>query len=173
MDSVEPSARSDGNIDDLLDAFDAVHRYVSRLTGGDVALTEDVVQDTYLVALRRMADTGNAPIGIGWLITVARHRLVDRVRQHERELARERRSAAGQLDEDPGSEVSSVSSEQARWLLQQLPPGERIALALQVVDGFTIAEVAELTGRTVEATSSLLARARRRLRALLTEARDD
>jgi RNA polymerase sigma-70 factor (ECF subfamily) len=60
-----------------------------------------------------------------------------------------------------------LSAARARALLAALPDQERWALSLQVVDELTVAEVAELLGRSLEATTSLLARARRRLRAVV------
>ena len=57
-------------------------------------------------------------------------------------------------------------------MLAQLPEYERVALALHVVDGMSIADVATHLGRTVDATTSLLSRARRRLRALALEMSD-
>ena len=50
-----------------------------------------------------------------------------------------------------------------------LPDDQRTALVLRYVDDLAIADVAELLGRSVRATESLLARGRAGLRSLLHE----
>jgi RNA polymerase sigma factor (sigma-70 family) len=62
-----------------------------------------------------------------------------------------------------------VSADHARWLLEQLPLRERVALSLHTVEGLSVAEVAGELGMTVTAATSLLARARRRLREAMRE----
>lgn len=65
------------------------------------------------------------------------------------------------------ADAGAVSADQARWMLAQLPDVERWALALAVVDGMSVDELAAVMGRSTAATHSLLARARRRLRATM------
>ena len=52
-------------------------------------------------------------------------------------------------------------------MLAQLPEVERWALALAVVEGMAVDELAYVLGRSTDATHSLLARARRRLRLIM------
>jgi RNA polymerase sigma-70 factor (ECF subfamily) len=144
-----------------------VHRFLSRLTGGDEALTEDLMQDVFVTALRRTADGRSNEIGLAWLLTVARSRFIDHVRtassRSRREQTDARKSAAGWVHVD----AHVASADQARWMLAQLSEVERTALALAVVDGMPVEELAEVLGRSIDATHSLLARARRRLRLIM------
>jgi RNA polymerase sigma-70 factor (ECF subfamily) len=56
--------------------------------------------------------------------------------------------------------------------LARVPAAQRAALVLRHVDGFSVPEVADLLGRSVEAVESLLARGRVSLRrAYLEETR--
>ena len=55
--------------------------------------------------------------------------------------------------------------------LAQLPAAQRAALVFRYVDDLSTAEVAELLDRSVAATESLLARARRELARIVSEAR--
>ena len=147
-----------------------VHRYVSRLTGGDRQLTEDIVQDAFFALVRQSRSGLLIEVEPGWIMTTARNRFID----HVRACGRERRRLDAQRtigDEvDCGwrdTEAGVVSAARATSLLASLPDRERWALSLQVVDELSVAEVAELLGRSVEATTSLLARARRRLRTVV------
>jgi len=150
-----------------------VHRYVSRLTGGDQQLTEDIVQETFLALMRHHRAGEVSVIGVGWLITTARHRLIDHVRATQRDQLRVERHVGGEQADVPPIDVTAISAEHARWMLAQLPIRERVALSLQTIEGWSIAEVASHLELSVEATNSLLARARRRLRALVEESVDE
>lgn len=166
-----------GVIDFFRHVSNDVHRYVSRLTGGDRQLTEDIVQDAFL-SLVRQSQTGLlVEVELGWIMTTARNRFIDHVRSTDRERRR-LDVVKGALDaEDPGgwrdTEAGVLSADRARALLAVLPTHERWALSLQVVDEMSVVEVAALLGRSVEATTSLLARARRRLRTIVEAADGD
>lgn len=144
-----------------------VHRHLSRLTGGDRELTEDLVQEVVVTLLRHRADDGVERLGLPWLLTVARSRFIDHVRSAAARTSREERDHDGTFAGHLGVEVQVVDDDHARWMLSQLPDTERWALALAVVDGMPVTELAEVLGRSVEATHSLLARARRRLRSVM------
>lgn len=163
---------SRGMLEFFLHASGDLHRYVSRLTGGDQQLTEDLVQETFIALLRHHREGDDEVLHVGWLKTTARHRLIDHARSRGREQARIERYLAGERVEEPPSDTGQVSAEHARWMLAQLPVHERVALALHTVEGMSVAEVAEALDRSVEATTSLLARARRRLRGLALESVD-
>lgn len=144
-----------------------VHRFLSRLTGGDAALTEDLLQDVFVTVLRRQPEGRPPEIELPWLLTAARSRFIDHVRSASSRLKRETLDARGVDAESPPADAHVVSAEQARWMLAQLPEVERWALALAVVDGMAVDELASVLGRSTHATHSLLARARRRLRLIM------
>ncbi len=144
-----------------------VHRYLSKLTAGDRALTEDLVQDVFVTLASQHLDDGIERLGLPWLLTVARSRFVDHVRSAAARTRRENRDREVTRPWDVSVDVQVVSGEQARWMLSQLPDAERWALSLAVVDGMPVDELADVLGRSVDATHSLLARARRRLRSIM------
>ena len=172
MGEVFPVDSPEGMLEFFLRATDEVHQYVSRLTGGDEQLTEDIVQETFIALMRHHRAGDDAAMHIGWLIITARNQLIDYTRSRQRERVRIERHVSGRDCDVPAIDIASISAEQARWMLAQLPVRERLALALHTVDGLSVAEVAELLDRSVDATTSLLARARRRLRTLLVETAD-
>lgn len=144
-----------------------VHRYLSKLTAGDRVLTEDLVQDVFLTLASQRLDDGVARLGLPWLLTVARSRFVDHVRSATARTRREKRDHEASPVSDVSVDALVVSGEQARWMLSQLPDAERWALALAVVDGMPVDELADVLGRSLDATHSLLARGRRRLRSIM------
>ncbi len=146
----------------LLDAFDSslsrVYGYVlSRC--GQQALAEDLTAETFLAAVDAVRRDDPPPLTTGWLVGVARHKLVD----HWRRQAREERglTALGGPDaegEDPWDE--RLDALQARDVLDSLAPHHRAVLTLRYLDDLPVPEIAVLMQRTVHATEALLVRAR-------------
>ncbi len=145
-------------------AYDHAWRYLARMTGGDKALTEDLVQEVMLAVAQDLAN-GRPPVHNGpWVVSVARHRFLNCVRGASRSDARVR------LATDRSSAFSpaepSNASDRARTLLSKLPLDQRAAVTLRHAEGYSVPEIAQLLGRSVEATESLIARGVRTLRQL-------
>jgi len=129
-----------------------VYRAASRLTGGDRARADDLVQEVYLGLVRAARLGTQTQVGLGWLLTTVRHRFLDRLRTEGRDDRR--LELVWMAPEEP---VDAVD-------LSGLPERERTVLVLRYLDDLPVAEVASLMGQSVHATESLLARARNRAR---------
>ncbi|MEM9041391.1 MAG: sigma-70 family RNA polymerase sigma factor [Actinomycetota bacterium] len=143
---------------------DAVFAFVyARCGRRDVA--EDVTAEVFYEVARRHAEGRGDEIGAGWLIDVARKRLVDHWRRAERERRRRER-----LHHEPArSEVPIGDAGIAAVVaaLDALPERQRAAMVLRYVEDRTVAETADSLVISVEACESLLARGRRSLLAAL------
>ncbi len=116
-----------------------------------------------------MQEDPSADLTVGWMMVVGRRRFLDRLRRERRESARlERVGATGDVDEP---DWSLVEGGVALDGLGQLPATQRAALVFRYVDDLSTAEVAALLDRSVAATESLLARARRELARIVEKAR--
>ena len=137
---------------------------VSRI--GDRSTAEDLTQEVFLAGVAR-ADAGG-DVGVAWLITTARNKLVD----HWRARAREDRKlglihgapAPPDIDLLPISDLGAAEA-----ALATLNPTYRAALVLRHVDDLSVPEVAAHLGRTVEATEQVLTRARAAFRVAYQE----
>lgn len=135
-----------------------VYRFVHRRCR-DHSLAEDVTQDTFVQAVRSFEDP--SAIRVGWLIQVARNRLLDVVRRQARYEGKLRLAGARDAQEDePSAVVDRIRMSAA---LEELRIEHRVVLMLHYVDGFTIPELAEELGRTPKAVEALVTRARRAL----------
>jgi RNA polymerase sigma-70 factor (ECF subfamily) len=140
------------------------HVYGFLLRRCDKQTAEDLTQEVYVDLVRRVR-RGDEPSGFttGWLITVARSRLIDHMRaQHRRERklsmawsAAEPGERQGIIVDDTAFEDMGASTERA---LSELAEAERCALVLHHLDGMSVADVADAIGRSTRATESLLAR---------------
>lgn len=144
--------------------IDDVYRYASRLTGGDRARSEDLVQETYLGVLRRLQAGEQLELTAGYLIVACRSRYLDHLKADRRRAAREERAHTG-TSATPHEPEPALATE----ALAKLPDDQRVALVLRYVDDFPVADIARHLDRSVRATESLLARGRAALRTLLQE----
>jgi RNA polymerase sigma-70 factor (ECF subfamily) len=136
---------------------------------GDSTTAEDLTSETFLAAVRNLEGGRPAPLDVPWVIGVARHKLAD----HWRRRAREERLRDA-LEQDPAPEKEDpwdvrLDQLRANEVLAALGPHHRLALTLRYVDGLPVAEVAELLGRTPNATEALLVRARTAYRRVYLE----
>jgi RNA polymerase sigma-70 factor, ECF subfamily len=135
---------------------------------GATALAEDLTSETFLAAVNASRQGSLTEVSTGWLVGVARHKLVD----YWRRLEREQRSlaAAGASIEDVDDPWDDwLDTEAAYAALAHLPIPQRAALTLRYLDGLPVAEVAAHLGRTVHGAETLLARSRAALRRVYQE----
>jgi RNA polymerase sigma-70 factor (ECF subfamily) len=150
--SAQPSAQRD--VLALYDtALPQVYGYLLHRCGS-VPLAEDLTTETFVAALETSTE-----ITVGWLIRVARNKLVD----HWRRAAREDRglhalAALPEETEDPWEQ--QLDALRAREVLARLSPVHQAALTLRYTDDLPVPEVAHHLDRTLHATEALLVRAR-------------
>jgi len=157
----------------LLELYDAalpqVYGYLLARCGRRT-LAEDLTAETFLAAVVACRRTPPPLPSTGWLVGIARHKLVDHWRAAEREQRGLRAVAESDAEpEDPWDE--RLDALLAREVLAALSAPHRAALTLRYLDGLGVPEVARTLGRTVTATEALLTRARTAFRRSYTEPR--
>lgn len=151
----------------LVEAYQtAVYNLAYRMLG-NAAEAEDAAQETFLRAYIRLDTYDLDRKFSSWLLAIASHYCIDRVRQ--------RRFRWLSLDELPSWRwlASSSQPEEAvirgeerdgvRQLLDQLPPHYRATVILRYWYDLSYQEIAEATETTESAVKSTLYRARRML----------
>ncbi len=128
---------------------------------------EDLAQDVFMKLLKELPQLeDHADLG-GWIYRVATNAALSRLRR-ERSVLRSvhRLFSDDELEEAPEDRVEmSENAREAEKLLETLPPKERIALSMKVLDGRSQREIADLLGHSEGYVSKLLARAWERIRA--------
>ena len=140
-------------------------RQVAYRMLGSAAEADDAVQEAWLRLQR--SDTGEVANLTGWLTTVVARVCLDMLRRR-RDVPLDRAPAAAteQPSEDPRDEAQLAETVGLAMLvvLEALDPAERIAFVLHDVFGVEFAEIADIVGKSPEATRQLASRARRRVR---------
>jgi RNA polymerase sigma-70 factor, ECF subfamily len=143
------------------EALPAVYGYLRRRVGSDSA-AQDITSETFLAAVASIKTSQSVTVSVGWLIGIARHKLVD----HYRQVARLERGL--NTIETPIQSLAGpgqLSGEIVLSALEELGAHHRSALVLRYFDGLPVGEVADHLGRTLHATEALLVRARSAFRA--------
>lgn len=134
-------------------------------------LAEEVLQDAYVSIWERAGQQSRGRgSAMGWMMTIVRHRAIDRVRARAktREISNIDDAARAGLDLDPLSGAPSVDMSSAiQACLEMLPGNHRRAVLYAFYYGFTHEELAEQLGVPLGTAKSWVRRGLIRLRALL------
>jgi len=160
------------------DAFEELYRqHARRLFSlvmrmvGSAEDAEDLVQEVFLQAHRKLAGfRGESTLGT-WLYRLTMNHCLDHLRGRQAKMSR----ATGSLDDEDAIEpvapapmvpqaISRLDLERA---IDALPPGSRAAFLLHDVEGFEHREIADILGISEGTSKSQVHKARLKLRTLL------
>jgi RNA polymerase sigma-70 factor (ECF subfamily) len=135
----------------------------------DISVAEEAVQDAFTTAVQRWPSTGLPPSPVGWIITTARNRAIDRLR---REASRDDWHAQAALlhtGSDPGKdEEDAVDDDRLRLIFTcchpALAPSAQVPLTLRLLGGLTTAEIARAFLVPEATMSQRLVRAKSKIR---------
>jgi len=162
--------------------LDAVYRFALRLTAGDRAEADDIVQDTFLRAYRHWDTYQRGTSARAWLFTIARNVFL---RRRERE-ARTPETPGSQLDYDIETragtdalyDVPTIQDPERRFFdsfvddeviraVEKLPADFREVVVLSDIEGLNYGEIADVVGVPLGTVKSRLYRGRRLLQRAL------
>lgn len=149
------------------ESYVLLYAYVHWRSGGLEDLAEEVVQETWLVAVRRVRrfDPGQGSFH-AWLRGIAANVLRNRLRARAVQRGR-----GESLKSEPRGDVPVDTdlcrrerSERIAAALADLPEHYEAALRAKYLESVSVADIAETSGQTPKAVESLLTRARRAFR---------
>jgi RNA polymerase sigma-70 factor, ECF subfamily len=169
-----------GDTDAFGQLFDRYHDVVFRFVLyrlGDRPAAEDLTQETFVRAFRRIASVSYQGRDIGaWFVTIARNLVLDHVKSSRYRLE----SATPEIADvapaassaRPGPEAEVIAGATHAELLKcvaRLGEDQQECIALRFLQGLSVAETAAVMGRNEGAVKALQHRAVRRLAQLLPE----
>jgi RNA polymerase sigma-70 factor, ECF subfamily len=157
-------------------AWDALFRryqlplyvYVFELVH-DEQVSLDLVQETFIAAVRHLGSLRNDAKFGSWLFGTAHQKCIQRWRKQKREEpGRDELSAAAEDFGDSPDDLLIRQEQEAEFmeLLNQLPLPQRSVLLLHFVEDFSLAEIAGITDTAVGTVKSRLYYAKKALRKL-------
>lgn len=159
----------------LSDQLDPLYRTAVRLSGGNTADAEDLLQDTALRGFERFHQLQDPDAGKSWLFTILTRTHLNRLRDTRRrgetsftdlgEAACEEAMAAYTREGNDSSDP--VLGQDLTMALDRLDPELRATVTLVDLEGFRQREAAEMLDVAEGTVASRLFRARRALRRFL------
>jgi len=147
-----------------------LYGHIARRTGGNQALSEDIVQESYLRALDNWNHKPVPDSPIAWLKRVARNILIDYLRQKKWTVQTE-------TDHHPesarGTSEDQVKSLEIALAISTLGRKKAKILESFYYDGMREKEIAAEMNISERAVEGLLRRARRSLKALLPDSKSN
>lgn len=142
---------------------------------GDFDLAEEAIQDAWIDAMRAWPRDGAPDNPVGWIVTAARRRAIDRLRQRGRiadltervgdELAVQRSGA--QLDGVEWDSDDEIPDERLKLLFTCCHPAlaaeARVALTLRTICGLTTREIARAFGVRESTMQQRIVRSKQRI----------
>jgi RNA polymerase sigma-70 factor, ECF subfamily len=138
----------------------------------DLDIAEEAFQDACLRALRSWPQNGPPRDAAAWLIMVGRNAAIDSVRRRAKQQPLPEDDIISDLDDRESIVVEQLDSAHYRDDILRLlficchpdlPPSQQIALALRVVSGLSVAEIARAFLVSEGAMEQRLTRAKRRV----------
>jgi RNA polymerase sigma factor (sigma-70 family) len=169
MDAIEPLARKAAAGDAA--AFGVLVRlhqgrlrgFLLRMTKGNGALADDLAQETFLEAFRKIGQFGQGSF-FGWLCAIAYSRFLMEARKRRLEPLDE---AADMPDDAPDRETASLTRIDLERAMSRLMPAQRAALTLCFAFGLSHEEAAAALDMPVGTVKSHISRGRDRLAVML------
>ncbi len=160
-------------------AWDALFRryqlplyvYVFEMVGDEQA-SLDIVQETFINAVRHIGGLREDGKFGGWLFGIAHQKCIQRWRKQAREDHALEEVGATPPEFEAAPDDLLVRREQEEDFmrrLNQLPPPQRSVVLLHFVEDFSVEQIAEITGAAPGTVKSRLYYARKTLRKLLAE----
>lgn len=151
------------------EAFGDLYRRYGRLVHGILLArlppgeTQDLVQEVFLRALRKLRSLRDPGAFAPWLATLARRAAADH-------LTARRKWPESRVDDPPALRIAPARTPEGLAVLQalsRLPEAYRETLLLRLVEGMSGREIAAATGLTEGSVRVNLSRGMKRLRATL------
>jgi RNA polymerase sigma factor (sigma-70 family) len=144
-------------------------RYYGRLLGicmrytGSRPEAEDVLNRAFLKIFQSIGEYSEQGSLHGWMATIALRTAIDFVRSQVKMRQVFRLGEPPEMPHDDGI-LEKLEAEDIYRLIQQLPPDQRAVFSMNVVEGYTHREIAELLGINENTSKWRLAEAKRELR---------
>ena len=162
----------------LYDAyFDRIYALVFNQVARNREAAQDIVQETFLAALKSARKFDGRSRAYTWLYSIATKKVADFYRHQKRVAKHQVESVNGTLELDqlsdskqsaPGAVESDEESHAVQQALSGLPLHYRQVLVLKYAEEMPVLEISRIMGRSPKSIEGLLTRAREELRVRLT-----
>ena len=154
-----------------------VNTYIDRLfslvmheVDGDIPASQDIIQETFLSAIKSVKKFRGQSLIYTWLVGIAHHKVADYYRALEREHRHTTRLSNSKtpgkneiIDVSPSLEILTENAEESLLVekaLKELPADYRQVLLYKYVDDLSVLEISQIMKKSSKSIEGLLSRAR-------------
>ena len=150
----------------------SVHALVWRKVN-DFHYAEEITQDTFLQAYKKLSTLKNPNQFAGWLYVIANRRCINWLQRHKPAMQSLEDTPVEEIEESAYNHYAAEQREAegikyryeiAQRLLSRLPESERTVMTLYYLGEMTAKEISKFLGVSINTITSRLRRARERLR---------
>jgi len=162
-----------GAVTELYNTYaDRIYSLVFHQVGRNHEVAQDIVQETFVAALKSAAKFRNQSKVYTWLCSIANKKVSDFYRRQKRQAKYQTMKAleADQIGSDTlAADFAETGEKQAdaRQALSTLPLHYRQVLILKYVEEMPVLQISKIMGRSPKSIEGLLTRARKELRVKL------
>jgi RNA polymerase sigma-70 factor, ECF subfamily len=158
--------------------FDKLYSFVFHEVEQNHAIAEDIVQDTFISAIKSASKFKGTSRIYTWLVGIAHHKIADHYRHAKRVNKYEERSPEGlntklDLAVDKTPEANIAESTENKILINQalnsLPQDYREIILLKYVEDFSVQEISQILNRSPKSIEGILSRSRKAMKEILIE----
>lgn len=149
-------------------SYEKVYRFIYHRTQ-DHELSEDIVADTYMKALKRITGFRGKHEGefFSWIYRIAYTTLIDQTRTARTTESLDTTEIGYSTDEGKALDASSKLAE-VMGFLETLSEKERMLLTMRVWDELSYSEISEITGESVANAKKIVSRTMAKIAANIT-----
>lgn len=152
----------------IRDHYAALYRYAYRLTGSQCD-AEDLVQQAFLIAVRKLEQVREPEHVTAWLYSVLRSCFLKGCRKAQPQTAGQLELNLDQIH-DTAPSPEGIDRDELQQALDELPDDYKLVLVMFYFDHYSYKQIAEQLELPIGTVMSRLARAKQRLRARLSSA---
>mgnify|MGYP000284502277 CR=1 FL=1 len=142
----------------------AIRGFLRRLASGDHGTADDLAQDTFLMAYRKLHTFKSTGSLLSWLHTIAYRQFLQHMRKHARQQVM---AEPPEQSHDPRTAVDSEML--AQRLMGFVSPEERACLTLAYSAGMSHPEIVKVTGFPLGTVKSHIQRGKQKLQRWLKD----
>jgi RNA polymerase sigma-70 factor (ECF subfamily) len=142
----------------------AIRRFLRRLASGDHGTADDLAQETFVLAYRKIPDWKGRGTFASWLHSIAYRQFLQFRRKHRHQTVMAEPPDAGF---DPGQAVEAEIL--LPRLMRQVSAEERACLTLAYATGMTHPEIVQITGLPLGTVKTHISRGRQKLQQWLKD----
>jgi len=142
----------------------AIRQFLRRLTAGDYSTADDLAQETFLVAYKKLHTWSGAGKLKSWLHTIAYRQFLDHVKKHSR------MQVMAEVPQDGFDSRQAMDAEiLVQKLLSKLGTTDRTCLTLAYAAGMSHSEISEIVDLPLGSVKSRIHRAKLKLQKWLEQ----